>query len=456
MAAPASAAGGLITDRSQLIEAFAEGCKPETDFRIGTEHEKFVYRLSDHQPVGYEGPGGIGELLTELGRTYGWSPVYEDGKVIALNRAEGGSVSLEPGGQIELSGAPLKTVHQTCAETNTHLAELKEVCRTHGVGLLGMGFHPTAKRENIHWMPKGRYKIMREHMPRVGSLGLDMMLRTCTIQVNLDFASEADMIKKMRVSLALQPLATVLFANSPFFEGKPNNFISYRAHIWTDTDPHRTGDMPFVFEDGFGFERYADYMLDVPMYFVYRDGRYIDAAGQSFRDFLEGRLPALPGEKPTTTDWEDHITTAFPEVRLKRFIEMRGADGGRWDKICALPALWVGLLYDQSALDAAWDLVKDWTAEDRAQLRADVARQGFKARVGGRTVLEIAREVLALSREGLKRRNKRDNWGDDETQYLRRLQQIVDDGQTMSEEKLLKFEQDWGGDADPVFKAYAY
>jgi glutamate--cysteine ligase len=247
-----------------------------------------------------------------------------------------------------------------------------------------------------------------------------------------------------------------LFANSPFIEGKPNNFISYRAHIWTDTDPHRTGDMPFVFEDGFGFERYADYMLDVPMYFVYRDGCYIDAAGQSFRDFLDGRLPALPGEKPTMADWEDHITTAFPEVRLKRFIEMRGADGGRWDKICALPALWVGLLYDQGVLDAAWDLVKNWSAEDRAQLRTDVARQGFKASVAGRTVLEIAREVLALSREGLTHRRKRDNWGDDETQYLRRLQQIVDHGQTTSEEKLLKFEQDWAGDADCVFKAYAY
>ena len=352
----------IVESRDQLAVPMIKGEKPKDRWRIGTEHEKFVYRTADHRAPSYDEPGGIHDLLMALTR-FGWEPVIEGGKVIALAGSDG-TVSLEPAGQLELSGAPLENLHQTCAETGRHLKQVKEVGAELGLGFLGLGMWPDKTRAELPIMPKGRYKIMLDHMPRVGSMGLDMMLRTCTVQTNLDYSSEADMVQKFRVSLALQPLATALFASSPFTEGKPNGFMSYRSHIWTDTDPARTGMLPFVFEDGFGYERYVDYMLDVPMYLVFRDGKYIDAAGQSFRDFLKGELPALPGEKPRLSDWNDHLSTAFPEVRLKSFLEMRGADGGPWNRICALPALWVGLLYDQGALDAAWDLVKGWSIEE--------------------------------------------------------------------------------------------
>src|SRR3954468_9827748 len=353
MSGPSSVQGPPITDKRQLVEYHAAGCKPPEAWRIGTEHEKFVFRRADLKRVPYDGPDGIKALLQGMTR-FGWDPVLENGNIIALSNDSQCSITLEPGGQFELSGAPLETVHQTCDEVHEHLRQVREVCDELGLGMLGLGFDPKWRREDIPFMPKARYQIMRDYMPRRGSLGLDMMLRTCTVQTNLDFASEADMIRKYRVSLALQPVATALFANSPFTEGRPNGFQSFRSQIWTDTDPDRCGDLPFVFEDGFGFERYVDYALDVPMYFVYRDGRYIDAAGQSFRDFLKGRLPALPGEVPLITDWGDHLTTLFPEVRLKRYLEMRGADAGTEPRLAALPALWVGLLYDGAALDAAW------------------------------------------------------------------------------------------------------
>ncbi|MDI1295364.1 MAG: glutamate--cysteine ligase, partial [bacterium] len=370
----------IIDHRDQLIAAFAKGEKPKDRWRIGTEHEKFVYATKDHHAPSYEEKGGIHTLLIGLTR-YGWSPVFEGENIIALSGADG-TISLEPAGQLELSGAPLDNLHQTCAETGRHLEQVKYVGDMLGLGFLGLGMWPDKTRAELPIMPKGRYEIMLRHMPRVGSMGLDMMLRTCTIQTNLDYGSEADMVKKFRTSLALQPLGTALFANSPFTEGKPNGFLSYRSHIWSDTDPGRTGMLPFVFEDGFGYERYADYALDVPMYFVYRDGKYIDASGLSFRDFLDGKLSVLPGEKPTEKDWEDHLSTAFPEVRLKSFLEMRGSDGGPWGRICALPALWVGLLYDQGALDAAWDLVKDWSMEDRQILRDSVPKLGLDAPIG--------------------------------------------------------------------------
>ncbi|HET8613327.1 MAG TPA: glutamate--cysteine ligase, partial [Sphingomonas sp.] len=377
-----------IASRDDLLAVFEKGEKPRESWRIGTEHEKFVYRCDDHAAPSYDEPNGIRDLLQAL-TAYGWSPVREGGKVIALS-GEDGAISLEPAGQFELSGAPLDNLHETCCETGRHLAQCKAVGEELGLGFLGLGFWPDKTRADLPIMPKGRYAIMLRHMPRVGDLGLDMMLRTCTIQTNLDYASETDMVKKFRVSLALQPLATALFANSPFTEGKPNGYLSYRSHIWTDTDPARTGMLPFVFEDGFGFERYADYMLDVPMYFVFRDGKYIDVAGQSFRDFMDGRLAALPGERPTLADWKDHLSTAFPEVRLKTFLEMRGADSGPADRIVALPALWAGLLYDRSALDAAWDLVKDWTNEEHEQLRRDVPRLGLKTPFRGGTLADIA------------------------------------------------------------------
>ena len=444
-----------IESRDQLVASFARGEKPVDRWRIGTEHEKFVYARSDHHAPSYDEPGGIRDLLGAL-ESYGWRPVMERGpdgreNVIALSGADG-SVSLEPAGQFELSGAPLESLHQTCAETGRHLAQVKEVGDRLGIGFLGLGMWPDKTRDELPVMPKGRYAIMRAHMPRVGTMGLDMMLRTCTIQVNLDYASEADMVKKFRVGLALQPLATALFANSPFLEGKPNGFLSYRSHIWSDTDRARTGMLPFVFEDGFGYDRYTDYALDVPMYFVYRDGRYIDAAGLSFRDFLKGELSVLPGVRPTLDDWNDHLSTAFPEVRLKTFLEMRGADGGPWNRICALPALWVGLLYDQGALDAAWDLVKDWRIDDRQALRDAVPRLALDAPLpGGGTLRDIAGPVLDIAGAGLAARARTNGAGDDERGFLEPLRDIVRSGKVPAQTLLDRYHGAWGGDLSRVY-----
>jgi len=444
----------IIESRDQLIASFARGEKPAERWRIGTEHEKFVYARRDHHAPSYDEPGGIRDLLADLTR-HGWKPVEETTahgtNVIALT-GDDGSVSLEPAGQFELSGAPLENLHQTCAETGRHLAQVKEAGERLGIGFLGLGMWPDKTRAELPVMPKGRYDIMRRHMPRVGSMGLDMMLRTCTIQVNLDYASEADMAQKFRVGLALQPLATALFANSPFTEGRPNGMLSYRSHIWSDTDPQRTGMLPFVFEDGFGYERYADYMLDVPMYFVYRDGRYIDAAGLSFRDFLRGELSVLPGEKPTEADWQDHLSTAFPEVRLKTFLEMRGADGGPWSRICALPALWVGLLYDQAALDAAWDLVKDWSLEDRQALRDQVPAKGLDAPLpGGGKLRDIAGQALDIAHAGLAARARLNAGGDNETGFLDPLREVVRRGTTPAEVLLAEYHGAWNGDVSKVY-----
>ncbi len=445
----------VIESRDQLIASFARGEKPKDRWRIGTEHEKFVYARSDHHAPSWEEPGGIRALLTEL-QQHGWKPVEENGNLIALTGADG-SVSLEPAGQFELSGAPLENLHQTCAETGRHLDQVKAAGDKLGIGFLGLGMWPDKTRAELPIMPKGRYAIMLRHMPRVGTMGLDMMLRTCTIQVNLDYATEVDMVQKFRVGLALQPLATALFANSPFTEGKPNGYLSYRSHIWSDTDPARTGMLPFVFEDGFGYERYAEYMLDVPMYFVYRDGKYIDAAGLSFRDFLKGELPVLPGELPTLDDWNDHLSTAFPEVRLKTFLEMRGADGGPWGRICALPALWVGLLYDQGALDAAWDLVKHWSMDARQALRDSVPKLGLDAPVPGRgTLRDIAGEVLDIAGRGLAARARHSASGDDETGFLNPLREIVRTGKVPAQELLDRYHGAWGGDVSKVYEELSF
>jgi len=455
MAAPSTGGGPVIESKAQLIEWFEAGNKPPEAWRIGTEHEKFAFRIDDHAPLSYDGTPGIRDLLVGMQR-FGWKPVFEDGNVIALSGANGANISLEPGGQFELSGAPVETLHQTCEEVQEHLRQVREVNKNLGVAMIGIGYHPTLRREDAPWMPKGRYKIMREYMPKKGSMGLDMMLRTCTVQVNLDFASEADMVRKMRIGMALQPIATALFANSPFREGKATDYVSLRSFVWTDVDPDRSGILPFVFEDGFGFERYVDYALDVPMYFVARDGKYIDASGQSFRDFLEGKLPALPGEKPTMGDWEDHTTTLFPEVRLKRFIEMRGADGGPWRRICALPAFWVGLLYDSEALDASWELIEDWTADEVTELRNAVPAAGLKTPFRNRQVIDIAREALEISRQGLKNRARLDFWGQDESHFLSTLEQIVDSGITPAENKLAAFNGRWDRSVDRAFEEYAY
>ena len=441
----------IIEHRDQLLAPMIKGEKPATAWRIGTEHEKLVYATANHHAPSYAEPGGIRDLLMAL-TDYGWEPVIESGNVIALTGSDG-AVSLEPAGQLELSGAPLENLHQTCAETGRHLDQVKAIGAKTGTGFLGLGMWPDKRRDELPIMPKGRYAIMLGHMPRVGSMGLDMMLRTCTIQVNLDYSSEADMAQKFRTSLALQPLATALFANSPFTEGRPNGFLSYRSHIWSDTDPHRTGMLPFVFEDGFGYDRYAEYMLDVPMYFVFREGKYIDAAGHSFRDFLKGKLSVLPGELPRASDWVDHLSTAFPEVRLKSFLEMRGADGGPWGTICALPAFWVGLLYDQAALDAAWDLVKHWDMDGREALRTAVPKLGLDAPLpGGGTLKDIAAEVLAISRSGLNARARLNSAGDNESGFLAPLDEIVASGKVPAQRLLDKFHGEWGGDISRVYE----
>jgi glutamate--cysteine ligase len=464
MSSPSSVAESPVTDRRELVEYMASGARAREDWRIGTEHEKFGFRLDDLRPPTFEGERGIEAMLTGMQR-FGWDPVQEsvDGmpaRTIALLR-DGASVTLEPAGQLELSGAQLETIHQTCCEVESHLREVRSVADEIGLGFLGMGFQPKWRRDEMPWMPKGRYRIMRDYMPKVGSLGLDMMTRTCTVQVNLDVAGEADMVKKFRVSLALQPVATALFADSPFTEGKPNGYLSYRSHIWTDTDPGRTGMLDFVFEDGFGYERYVDYLLDVPMYFSYREGKYIDLSGKSFRDFMDGRLDTLPGVRPTLRDWSDHMTTAFPEVRLKKYLEMRGADGGPWNRLCALPAFWVGLLYDDAALDAAWDLVKDFTMAERNALRDGVPKHALKlagpASLGaGATVRDLARRALEISAAGLQRRARNNRNGADERIFLAPLIEYAESNQTPAERKLELFHGEWNGSVDPVFREFAY
>ncbi|SEA71988.1 glutamate--cysteine ligase [Rubrimonas cliftonensis] len=447
--------GGPIERREQLAEYLAAGCKPREAWRIGTEHEKFGYRLADHKPLTYEGPSGVRAMLEGLRDRFGWKPVLEGDNIIGLAKG-GANVSLEPGGQLELSGAPLATIHGTCEEVNQHLAEVRSVAQEIGVGFIGLGAAPVWRHDDMSMMPKGRYGIMTRYMPKVGGHGLEMMYRTCTVQVNLDFASEADMVAKMRVALAVQPVATALFAASPFFEGRKSGWKSWRARVWRDLDASRTGMLPFAFEDGFGFERYVEYALDVPMYFVYRDGRYIDATGQSFRDFLDGRLPALPGEKPTLSDWADHLTTIFPEARLKKFIEMRGADGGPWRRLCALPAFWVGLLYDETALGAAWDIAKGWSAEEREALREGAARHGLDAQIAGRSMRDIARELVDIAGHGLTARAQAFVFDADESHFLNALRETVDRGETLADELLRRYDADWGGDLDRIYAEYSY
>ena len=447
-----------IENRDDLVAWFEAGCKPKSAWRVGTEHEKFPFRVGSHDPIPYDGPRGIRALLEGMQLLLGWEPIMEKDNIIGLlDVTGGGAISLEPGGQFELSGATVDNIHQTHSELMAHLAQVREVARPLGIGFLGLGFTPKWRRDEIPMMPKGRYRIMTNYMPKVGSLGLDMMYRTCTVQANLDFSSEADMVKKLRVSLALQPVATALFANSPFTEGKPNGFLSFRSEIWRDTDNQRAGMLPWAFEPGMGFERYADYALDVPMYFLKRGDSYIDVAGKSFRDLLAGKLQGIPGENfAAISDWANHISTIFPEVRLKRYLEMRGADGGPWRRLPALTAFWVGLLYDDASLDAAWEIVKDWTAEERQALRDAVPTQGLAATIRGRTMLALATEILALARQGLERRARLDPSGQDETRYLAPIEDLISRGTTPAEELLDKYAGEWNGSVEPIFTEYAY
>ncbi|HVV80310.1 MAG TPA: glutamate--cysteine ligase [Pseudolabrys sp.] len=446
-----------IETRDELVAWFEAGCKPKAQFRAGTEHEKFVFTIDHRRPVPYEGRRSIRALLEGLQRMLGWEPIMEGDNIIGMfDVTGGGAISLEPGGQFELSGAPVETVHQTAAELIAHLSQLREVAAPLGIGFLGTGMTPDWSRADMPKMPKGRYKIMTNYMPKVGTRGLDMMYRTCTVQTNLDFSSEADMVRKLRVSLALQPVATALFANSPFTEGKPNGLLSMRSEIWRDTDNQRAGMLPFAFEDGMGFERYVDYAMDVPMYFVKRGDKYIDVSGKSFRDFFAGMLADLPGERPTVSDWANHVSTIFPEVRLKRYLEMRGSDGGPWRRLPSLTAYWIGLLYDDDALNSAWDLVKDWTAEERQKLRDEVPQRGFKAAVRNTNLHALAQETLKLSRRGLEKRARLDRNGRDETRFLRPLEEIVTRGITPAEELLEKYFNEWNESVAPIYDQYAY
>ena len=449
--------GGPIEHHDQLAEVLAKGCKPKEDWRIGTEHEKFGYCKDTLKPLPYEGERSIKAVLEALASRFNWDRVEEEGNIIGLTK-DGANVSLEPGGALELSGAPLETIHQTCDEVNGHLAEVKSVSDEIGVKFIGLGAAPEWMHEEMPLMPKGRYKLMNNYMQKVGTMGTAMMRRTCTVQVNLDFGSEADMVQKMRVAIAMQPVAAALFANSPFFEGKVNGHKSWRSRIWRDLDDARTGMVPFIFEEGFGFEAWVQWVLDVPMYFVYRDGKYIDALGMSFRDFLKGELPALPGEKPLLSDWADHLTTVFPEARVKQYIEMRGADGGPWRRLCALPAFWVGLMYDQTSLDAAWNLCKHWTAEQRDALRIAASVDGLQAKVDGIDMYALAREVVAISEAGLKARAMPGAGGmvPDETHFLNALKETLESGETPADELLRKYYGEWGGDLKRIYAEYSY
>ncbi len=449
MSNPGDADATPITSIRQLADYIAGGCKPAEAFRIGTEHEKFGFRLTDLAPPPYE-PGGIQALLAGIAAE-GGTPILDDGRLIGLKQGDA-SISLEPAGQLELSGAPLATLHETKAELDAHFAQVRQVASRLGLGFAPLGFHPTMRRDEMPWMPKGRYAIMRRYIPTVGSMGLDMMTRTCTVQVNLDFSSEDDMRRKLRVALALQPLATALFANSPFTEGRPNGFLSYRAHVWTDTDNQRSGIPPVMFEDGFGFERYAAWLVDeVPMYFVHRNGRYIDVAGRSFRGFMQNRVPELAGETATVGDFADHMTTAFTDVRLKRFIEMRGADAGRPDMMLAQSALWVGLLYDDAALAAAASLVRSQSWADTIALREAVPRRGLDAPWAHGTVRRLAAEALAIARDGLRARDRRNNSGLREADFLDPLEEIVRGEPSQAERWLERYRREWNGNVEPIF-----
>ena len=449
--------GGRIENHNQLIEYLASGCKPKSDWRIGTEHEKFGYCKETLLPIPYSGDRSVLAILKGLEREFGWAPITENNNLIGLSK-NGANVSLEPGGALELSGAQVQTVFQTCDEVNEHLSQVKSIADKLNIGFIGLGAAPHWKHHEMSMMPKGRYKLMSEYMDQVGTMGKSMMFRTCTVQVNLDYSSEADMVQKMRVALALQPVATALFSNSPFFDGKLTGHKSWRSRIWRSLDAQRTGLLPFVFNESFGFESWVEYALDVPMYFVYRDGHYINALGQSFREFMKGQLPALPGELPTLDDWADHLTTIFPEARLKKFIEMRGADAGQWHRLCALPAFWVGICYDQSSLDAAWDIVKNWDEDDRENLRVAAAKDGLNGSVGNKKLIDLAKETVQISENGLEKRVKASFNGihSDESLFLESLKENIEKRKSSADELLEKYHGSWNRDLTKIFEEYSY
>ncbi len=442
----------IIEKKSQLIEYFRNKETPKKNWMIGTEHEKFIFNSTSYDPVSYYGENGIEKLLLILKDNSGWKAIYENSNIIGLIADDNSSISLEPGGQFELSGAALKNLHMTCLETGTHLKELSNALNKLNLGMAGFGFHPLSSRDEFNFMPKGRYEIMKKWMPKVGSMGLDMMLRTCTIQVNLDYSNELDMVRKFKTAITLQPLVTALFANSPFYEGKPSNFLSFRTEVWRNTDKARCGVPNCVFGDNFGYEQWVDYLLDVPMYFVYRNGRYYDVAGSSFKDFINGKLKNIEGFRPTIKDWEDHMSVAFTDVRLKGYLEMRGADGGPWDRICALPAIWVGLLYDESALKASEEIAKKITYEEVIEATNLAAKVGLKGKIGKFKLNEITSEILNISKSGLHNRNEVNSIGENETGYLSPLFAMLEAKRTLADEMLESYYSSWNKRIEMAFK----
>ncbi len=455
MSNPGDTDATIVNDVRDLAAYLASGCKPGTSHTIGTEHEAFGFKLNNFAPPSYEEQGGIRDLLAGIEAAEGLAPIIDNGNTIGL-KGNGASLSLEPGGQFELSGAMLADMHETKAELDAHIARLHRIAPGLGLGFMPLGFHPVARRADMPFMPKGRYNIMRDYMPKVGACGLDMMLRTCTVQVNLDFSDEADMVAKMRVGAALQPLATAMFANSPFYEGKPNGLLSNRAKVWTDTDNARAGIPAMIFDPGFGFEAYANWLLDVPMYFVYRDGVYHNVAGASFRDFMAGRLAALPGMRATLGDFADHSTTAFPDVRLKKYIETRGADSGTPDMMLAQSAFWTGIFYDPAALEAAQALVRGLSYPDILALRAAVPATGINTKFGAGTLRDLAREAVAIAADGLKARARLNQAGEDERVYLAPLAEIAAGAPTQAEHWLGRYHGEWNGDVMRIFAEAAY
>ena len=447
-----------IQSKEDLIKPFQNGEKKPSDFKIGTEHEKFVFHIDTLKPVSFSGKSSIENLLIAL-KKYGWESILEDGNTIGLSRDKslgGGTITLEPAGQLELSGAPLTNIHETFNELDEHRSQISKEGSNLGLGFLGAGLTPDWSFDEMPIMPKSRYQIMKNYMPKKGNLGLDMMFRSTTIQVNLDYSSESDMIKKFKVSLALQPIATALFANSPFLDGNLTGYNSFRSHIWTDTDPDRTGMLPFVFDGEMSYEKYVDYALKVPMYFIYRDGNYLDVSGSSFEDFLNGDLDEFPNEKPNIIDWENHLTTIFPEVRLKSFLEMRGADGGSFESVCALSSFWVGLLYDSESLDSSFNLIKDFNIKQLQELRIEVAKNGLHSIIEGIEIQEIAKKVLKLSREGLRNRNILNENGDSEEIFLDPLQKILSSGKSPSDDLIQKFSNNWNKNLVNMYKEYTF
>ena len=382
----------------ELIADLAAGETPRADWRVGTEHEKIGIYADTRERVPYEGKRGIGALLGRIAKADGWDPVTEAGNVIALLK-DSASITLEPGGQLELSGAPLVTAAQTCSEFNRHVDLVKRESRDFGIEWLALGIDPFHSVDATPRMPKARYGIMRDYLPTRGTSGLLMMHSTATVQANYDYADESDMVAKMQMALACSPITSALFANSPISEGRANGYISKRVEIWRDVDPDRCGILPFVFRDDFGYRDYIEWVLDVPMFFVVRDHRYLPAKGMTFRDFLRSGFDGVPAMR---ADWNLHLTTVFPEVRLKRYIEVRGADCVPRESICAYPTLWKGLLYDDDACTAAWDLVRGWTAEDRNEALSTAARHGLSGRVGNRAMRDLAQELVEISASGLR------------------------------------------------------